>query len=70
MRVWHGPQAPDKTKTMLKQIQTGPAMIARFAVLLVRRILAPALIACGLVLTIAWISLFGYGLIKLLELAT
>jgi hypothetical protein len=66
----HGPHAPDETKTMLKQIQTGRAKIAHFTVLLVRRIFARALIACGLVLTIAWISLFGYGLIKLLEIAT
>jgi hypothetical protein len=36
---------------------------------LVHRIVAPAIIACALVLTAAWISLLGYGLVTLIELA-
>ena len=34
-----------------------------------RQIFAPGMIACGLGLSVAWISLFGYGIYKLIEFA-
>ena len=52
-----------------KKIQTGLAMITHATDFLIRRSFAAVMIACGLGLTVAWISLFGYGLIKLLEFA-
>jgi hypothetical protein len=64
-----GYSRPAKMKTTVKQIQTSPETFAPARDFLIRRIFAPAMIACGLGLTVVWISLFGYGLIKLLEFA-
>jgi hypothetical protein len=54
---------------MTLQTQIAIAPTAPAAHSLVHRNLAPTIIACALVLTAAWISLLGYGLVTLIELA-
>ena len=49
--------------------QTGIAPIAAAPRPLVHQILPPAIMACAVALTVAWISFLGYGLVTLLELA-
>ena len=58
---------------MQAQIATAPtappAPAAPVANPLVQKILPPAIMACAVLLTAAWISLLGYGLITLIGLA-
>jgi hypothetical protein len=53
-------------KTM--RAQNFPA-IANIRDFFVRHIFAPGMIACGLGLSVVWISFFGYGIYKLIEFA-
>jgi hypothetical protein len=48
---------------------TGSAALAAPFIRLFHRLWAPVLIACGLVLTLAWMALLGFGLVVLIERA-
>ena len=51
------------------KIKTAIAPTAPVAAPLFHRIWPPAIIACALALTAAWVFLLGYGLVTLIELA-
>ena len=55
------------TTTMQTQIAIAPTAPVGYP--LVHRIVAPAIIACALGLTAAWIFFLGYGLVRLVDLA-
>ena len=55
--------------TMVMQTQMAIPPTAPAAYPLVHLILAPAIIACALGLTAAWIFVLGYGFVTLIELA-
>ena len=50
------------------QILTAATSIKPAFALIIRRIFPPALVACGLALTAAWVLYLGYGIFRLLDL--
>ncbi len=54
---------------MQTEEKIAPAALTPVARIRLRRILAIAVIALGLGVTIAWMSFMGYGLFKLIEIA-
>ena len=52
---------------MRAQIATATTVPAPAVYALLHQIWPPAVMACGLALTAAWVSLLGYGLVSLIE---